>query len=146
MTTNLLDFDSAGLTAWFGARGEKPFRARQVMKWMHKEQVADFGAMTDLAKSLRAKLDAEASIALPPIVGDSIAADGTRKWLLDVGNGNAVESVFIPEDDRGTLCISTQAGCAVDATSVRTSAAIVTSGATTLCMAPFDTIVSWMTR
>ena len=114
MTANLLDFDAAGLTAWFGARGEKPFRARQVMKWMHKEQVADFGAMTDLAKSLRATLESEAEISLPPIVGDTTAADGTRKWLLDVGNGNAIESVFIPEDDRGTLCISTQAGCAVD--------------------------------
>jgi 23S rRNA (adenine2503-C2)-methyltransferase len=76
--------------------------------------VADFGAMTDLAKSLRAKLEAEAEIVLPPVIRDSVASDGTRKWLLDVGVGNAVEAVFIPEDDRGTLCISTQAGCAVD--------------------------------
>ncbi|MDB5804682.1 MAG: Fe-S cluster redox protein [Betaproteobacteria bacterium] len=114
MTSNLLDYDGPGLAEWFGARGEKPFRARQVMKWMHQSQVADFGAMTDLAKSLRAKLEAEAEIVLPPVIRDNVASDGTRKWLLDVGVGNAVEAVFIPEDDRGTLCISTQAGCAVD--------------------------------
>jgi len=114
MSSNLLDYDAQGLAAWFGARGEKPFRARQVMKWMHKEQVADFGAMTDLAKSLRSMLQAEAQVTLPAVIRDSVAGDGTRKWLLDVGNGNAVEAVFIPEDDRGTLCISTQAGCAVD--------------------------------
>jgi 23S rRNA (adenine2503-C2)-methyltransferase len=117
MTTspsNLLDYDGPGLAAWFGARGEKPFRARQVMKWMHQSQVADFGAMTDLAKSLRAKLETEAEITLPPVIRDDVASDGTRKWLLDVGVGNAIETVFIPEDDRGTLCISTQAGCAVD--------------------------------
>lgn len=114
MKTNLLDYDGEGLAAWFGARGEKPFRARQVLKWMHQSQVADFGAMTDLAKSLRARLEAEAEITLPPVIRDNVAADGTRKWLLDVNNGNAVEAVFIPEDDRGTLCVSTQAGCAVD--------------------------------
>ncbi len=113
-SSNLLDYDGPGLTAWFGAHGEKPFRARQVLKWLHKEQVADFGAMTDLAKGLRSKLEAEAEITLPPVVGDHVADDGTRKWLLDVGKGNAIEAVFIPEDDRGTLCISTQAGCAVD--------------------------------
>jgi 23S rRNA (adenine2503-C2)-methyltransferase len=114
MATNLLDYDAQGLAAWFSARGEKPFRAKQVLKWMHQSQVADFGAMTDLAKSLRAKLESEATIALPPVIRDNVANDGTRKWLLDVNNGNAVETVFIPEDDRGTLCISTQAGCAVD--------------------------------
>jgi len=114
MSTNLLNYDAPGLAAWFAARGEKPFRAKQVLKWMHQSQVADFAAMTDLAKDLRAKLQSEAEIALPPVVADNIATDGTRKWLLEVGPGNAVEAVFIPEDDRGTLCVSTQAGCAVD--------------------------------
>ncbi len=114
MTTNLLDFDAEGLTAWFAARGEKPFRARQVMHWMHQRFVSDFSDMTDIAKSLREKLLAEADISIPSISSDHIASDGTRKWLLNVGQGNAVETVFIPEDDRGTLCVSTQAGCAVD--------------------------------
>jgi 23S rRNA (adenine2503-C2)-methyltransferase len=114
MTTNLLDFDSDALAAWFAARGEKPFRARQVMHWVHQRFVSDFADMTDIAKSLREKLVAEAEIAVPSIVSDHIARDGTRKWLLDLGRGNAVEAVFIPEDDRGTLCVSTQAGCAVD--------------------------------
>ena len=114
MTTNLLDFDAAGLAAWFAARGEKPFRARQVSHWMHQRFVSDFADMTDVAKSLRAKLASEAEIRLPNVISDHVARDGTRKWLLDVGQGNAIEAVFIPEDDRGTLCISTQAGCAVD--------------------------------
>ena len=114
MTTNLLDFDTEGLAAWFAARDEKPFRAKQVLRWMHQRFVDDFADMTDVAKSLREKLSAEAEIRVPAVISDHIARDGTRKWLLDVGTGNAVESVFIPEDDRGTLCISTQAGCAVD--------------------------------
>lgn len=114
MATNLLDFDADGLAAWFAARGEKPFRARQVSHWMHQRFVSDFADMTDVAKSLRAKLIAEAEIRVPAVISDNVARDGTRKWLLDVGQGNAVEAVFIPEDDRGTLCISTQAGCAVD--------------------------------
>jgi 23S rRNA (adenine2503-C2)-methyltransferase len=114
MQTNLLDLDADGLQAWFAARGEKGFRARQVMKWLHQSCVDDFAAMTDLAKSLRETLRAEARIAAPAIISDRLAEDGTRKWLHDVGNGNAVEAVFIPETDRGTLCVSTQAGCAVD--------------------------------
>ncbi len=114
MTTNLLDFDADGLAAWFGARGEKPFRARQVSHWMHQRFVSDFADMSDVAKSLREKLIAQAEIAVPAVISDHVARDGTRKWLLNVGNGNAVEAVFIPEEDRGTLCISTQAGCAVD--------------------------------
>ena len=114
MTTNLLDFDADGLVAWFGARGEKPFRARQLSHWMHQRFVADFADMSDVAKSLREKLMAQAEIAVPAVISDHVARDGTRKWLLNVGNGNAVEAVFIPEEDRGTLCISTQAGCAVD--------------------------------
>ena len=114
MTTNLLDFDADGLAEWFGARGEKPFRARQVSHWMHQRFVSDFADMSDVAKSLREKLMAQAEIAVPAVISDHVARDGTRKWLLDVGHGNAVEAVFIPEEDRGTLCISTQAGCAVD--------------------------------
>ena len=111
---NLLDFDVDGLVAWFAGLGEKPFRARQVMRWMHHEGCDDFDAMTDVAKSLRAKLKDVAVIRPPVPVRDSISADGTRKWLLDVGNANAVETVFIPETSRGTLCVSSQAGCALD--------------------------------
>lgn len=114
MTTNLLDFDIEGLTGWFARLGEKPFRARQVLSWMHRFGVDDFGQMTDVAKTLRARLAAEAEIRGPMPLRDSIAADGTRKWLLDVGNGNAVETVFIPEANRGTLCVSTQVGCALE--------------------------------
>lgn len=111
---NLLDFDVEGLVAWFAGLGEKPFRARQVMRWMHHEGCADFDAMTDVAKSLRAKLKTLAVIRPPLPVRDSVSSDGTRKWLLDVGNANAVETVFIPETSRGTLCVSSQAGCALD--------------------------------
>jgi len=111
---NLLDFDAAGLTDWFAQLGEKPFRARQVLRWMHRFGVDDFGQMTDVAKTLRAKLADMAEIRGPVPVRDSTAADGTRKWLLDVGSHNAVETVFIPEANRGTLCISTQVGCALE--------------------------------
>jgi 23S rRNA (adenine2503-C2)-methyltransferase len=114
MTVNLLDFDAAGLTAFFAEHGEKPFRARQVLRWMHRFGQGDFDAMTDIAKSLREKLKAMAVVLPPAIVSDKLSDDGTRKFLFDVGGGNAVETVFIPEDDRGTLCISTQAGCALD--------------------------------
>ncbi|WP_371324786.1 23S rRNA (adenine(2503)-C(2))-methyltransferase RlmN [Dechloromonas sp. ZY10] len=114
MTVNLLDFDAEGLLAWFAENGEKPFRARQVLRWMHRSGVADFDAMTDIAKSLRDKLKAMAVVLPPTVVSDKLSDDGTRKFLLDVGGNNAVETVFIPEDDRGTLCISTQAGCALD--------------------------------
>ena len=114
MTVNLLDFDAAGLTAFFAGIGEKPFRAKQVLRWMHRFGQNDFDAMTDIAKSLREKLKAIASVTPPAIVSDKLSDDGTRKFLFDVGGSNAVETVFIPEDDRGTLCISTQAGCALD--------------------------------
>ena len=114
MTVNLLDFDAAGLTAFFAGIGEKPFRAKQVLRWMHRFGQSDFDAMTDIAKSLREKLKAIASVTPPAIVSDKLSDDGTRKFLFDVGGSNAVETVFIPEDDRGTLCISTQAGCALD--------------------------------
>ena len=111
---NLLDFDAAGLTDWFAQLGEKSFRARQVLRWMHRFGVDDFGQMTDVAKSLRAKLAEVAEIRGPVPVRDTAAGDGTRKWLLDVGGYNAVETVFIPEANRGTLCISTQVGCALE--------------------------------
>ena len=114
MTTNLLDFDAQGLTAFFAEHDEKPFRARQVLRWMHRFGQRDFAAMTDIAKSLRTKLETLASITPPILVADRLSDDGTRKFLFDVGGGNAIESVFIPEDDRGTLCVSTQAGCALD--------------------------------
>jgi len=112
--TNLLDLDAAGLATLFAEHGEKPFRAKQVAHWIHQRFVDDVGAMTDLAKPLREWLAAESAIRGPTVIKDSTAPDGTRKWLLDAGSGNAVESVYIPEDDRGTLCISSQAGCALD--------------------------------
>ena len=114
MTTNLLDFDAQGLTAFFAEHDEKPFRARQVLRWMHRFGQTDFMEMSDIAKTLREKLVQVAAVVPPGIVSDKLSDDGTRKFLFDVGNGNAVESVFIPEDDRGTLCVSTQAGCALD--------------------------------
>jgi 23S rRNA (adenine2503-C2)-methyltransferase len=112
--TNLLDLDPDALAAWFAAHGHKPFRARQVSRWIHQRFVSSADAMTDLAKPLRTALAAEAEIREPQVLRDDTAADGTRKWLLDAGGGNAVEAVYIPETDRGTLCISSQAGCALD--------------------------------
>jgi 23S rRNA (adenine2503-C2)-methyltransferase len=114
MPVNLLDFDAEGLTVWFAQQGEKPFRARQVLRWIHHFGEGDFNAMTDIAKSLREKLIATAAVSPAPTISDKLSDDGTRKFLFDVGNGNAVETVFIPEDDRGTLCISSQAGCALE--------------------------------
>jgi 23S rRNA (adenine2503-C2)-methyltransferase len=114
MKTNLLGLDAAGLAAFFQTLGEKPFRARQVMRWVHQRRENDFARMSDLAKDLRAKLAARAAVAAPQIVGDHLAADGTRKWLLKVDGANAVDSVFIPETGRGTLCVSSQAGCTLD--------------------------------
>ena len=111
---NLLDLDPQGLERYFAERGDKPFRARQVSRWIHQRFAGDAASMTDLAKGLRTALAAEATIASPPVIRDSVASDGTRKWLFDVGAGNAIESVYIPEDDRGTLCVSSQAGCAMD--------------------------------
>ena len=110
---NLLDLDLAGLTAYCEQLGEKPFRATQLFRWIHQRGVADFSAMTDLAKSLRTRLPDEAEVRSLPVLSRHNSADGTVKWLFDVGEGNAVETVFIPETDRGTLCISSQAGCAV---------------------------------
>jgi 23S rRNA (adenine2503-C2)-methyltransferase len=111
---NLLDLDAAGLVAYCASLGEKPFRAKQLQRWIHQFGAHDFDGMTDLAKSLREKLKTRATIVSPPALQDHTSADGTRKWLLDVGDGNAVETVFIPEEARGTLCVSSQAGCAVN--------------------------------
>ena len=113
-SVNLLDLDAQGLVAYCDSLGEKPFRAKQLQRWIHQYNAADFDGMTDLAKSLREKLKGRATITMPDIVSDNVSTDGTRKWLIDVGNSNAVETVFIPEETRGTLCVSSQAGCAVN--------------------------------
>jgi 23S rRNA (adenine2503-C2)-methyltransferase len=113
MTTNLLDFDLEGLAAFCEQLGEKRFRATQLFRWIHQRGATEFAQMSDLAKSLRDKLAGTALIEGLPVISQHESADGTIKWLFDVGAGNAVEAVFIPEDDRGTLCISSQAGCAV---------------------------------
>ena len=111
---NLLGLDREALDAYVARLDEKPFRARQLMRWIHRRGAAEFDAMSDLAKSLRTKLAGRATISAPAVIGDGVSSDGTRKWLLDVGRGDAIETVFIPEDDRGTLCVSSQAGCAVN--------------------------------
>jgi 23S rRNA (adenine2503-C2)-methyltransferase len=110
---NLLDFDLGGLAAYCEGLGEKRFRATQLFRWIHQRGAADFEGMSDLAKSLRDKLAGRAAVAGLPVISQREAADGVIKWLFDVGDGNAVEAVFIPEEDRGTLCVSSQAGCAV---------------------------------
>ncbi len=110
---NLLEFDRDALAAFCEQLGEKRFRATQLFRWIHQKGAADFSQMSDLAKSLRDKLTGRALIATMPVISEQASADGTIKWLFDVGSGNAIETVFIPEDDRGTLCISSQAGCAV---------------------------------
>ncbi|MDB5829127.1 MAG: rRNA ((2503)-C2)-methyltransferase [Variovorax sp.] len=112
-TANLLEFDLEGLAAFCERLGEKRFRATQLFRWIHQRGASDFSEMTDLAKSLREKLATTARIEALPVTTQHESADGTIKWLFDVGDGNAVEAVFIPEDDRGTLCVSSQAGCAV---------------------------------
>ena len=113
MTANLLDFDLEGLAAFCGQLGEKRFRATQLFRWIHQKGATDFDQMTDLAKSLREKLTGAAHIQGLNLVSRHDSADGTIKWLFDVGAGDVIETVFIPEADRGTLCISSQAGCAV---------------------------------
>ena len=116
MTTqpiNLLNFDLDGLVDWCAQLGEKRVRAVQLFRWIHQKGVSDFAAMSDLAQSLRSKLTQQATVQALPVITQHISADGTIKWLFDVGDGNAIESVFIPETDRGTLCVSSQAGCAV---------------------------------
>jgi 23S rRNA (adenine2503-C2)-methyltransferase len=113
MTANLLDFDLEGLTVFCERLGEKRFRATQLFRWIHQKGVAPFDEMSDLAKSLREKLKGCATVTCSNVLSQQFSSDGTIKWLFDVGGGNAVETVFIPEEDRGTLCISSQAGCAV---------------------------------
>ncbi len=117
-TVNLLGLDTAALAALLAAHGEKPFRARQISRWLHQRFVDDPASMSDLAKASREWLASAGAIRGPTVIRDTTADDGTRKWLLDAGNGNAVEAVYIPEADagryRGTLCISSQAGCALD--------------------------------
>ncbi len=112
--TNLLDLDAEAMAAWCAAHDEKAFRGTQLLQWIHRAGVADFSAMTTIARSLRDKLIATAEVRELQPLSDHTSEDGTRKWLLDVGQGNAVEMVYIPETSRGTLCISTQAGCAVN--------------------------------
>ncbi|MGD9833991.1 MAG: 23S rRNA (adenine(2503)-C(2))-methyltransferase RlmN [Piscinibacter sp.] len=113
MAVNLLDFDLEGLAAYCESLGEKRFRAVQLYRWIHQKGESDFEKMSDLAKSLRGKLAGAAEVRGLPLISEHRSADGTIKWLFDVGDGNAVESVYIPEEDRGTLCVSSQAGCAV---------------------------------
>ncbi len=111
---NLLDLDRRDLDAFFARLGEKPFRAVQLMKWLYHERVTDFAAMTNLGKALRERLAECAEIRLPEIVLDQASQDGSHKWLIRLDSGNSVETVFIPEPDRGTLCVSSQIGCPLD--------------------------------
>jgi 23S rRNA (adenine2503-C2)-methyltransferase len=110
---NLLGLDSASLTSLVSQWGDKPFRAKQISRWVHQRGVADFDQMTDLAQAFRVRLKQNCVVSPPAVVQRHQSSDFTRKWLFDVGQGNAIETVFIPEDDRGTLCISSQAGCTV---------------------------------
>ena len=119
---NLLGKPEAALTRFFDGLGEKPFRARQVLQWIHQRNASQFDEMTDLSKSLRAQLGEIASIELPTAISERKSADGTVKWLFESGAGQAVETVFIPEPGRGTLCISSQVGCAMDCSFCATGA------------------------
>jgi 23S rRNA (adenine2503-C2)-methyltransferase len=114
--TNLLGLTRGGMGAFVAEMGEKPFRARQLMKWIYRRATGDFAAMTDLGKDFRQRLDAVAEVRVPEVVVAQVSADGTRKWLLKLESGQAIEMVFIPEPGRGTLCISSQLGCAMDCT------------------------------
>lgn len=130
MSLNLLGLNREQFQAWCAERGEKPFRARQMMRWMHQSGVNDFALMSDVSRDFREQLSACAVIEAPQVLRDTTAPDGTRKWLFDVGTGNAIEAVYIPEGDaddepaaegapavrryRGTLCVSSQAGCALE--------------------------------
>ena len=116
MTVNLLDLDQPKLAAFFAELGEKPFRAKQLLRWMHHFGERDFAQMTDIARTLRDRLATVAEIRPPEVRVEQISEDGTRKWLIDVGADNGIETVFIPEDDRGTLCVSSQVGCALECT------------------------------
>ncbi|MGZ5579820.1 MAG: 23S rRNA (adenine(2503)-C(2))-methyltransferase RlmN [Methylobacter sp.] len=115
-TINLLDYDRKGLAAFFAELGEKPFRATQLLKWIYQEGVEDFDLMTNLSKPLRAYLTENCYIATPEIVLEKVATDGTCKWVMQTSCGNRIETVFIPEEGRGTLCVSSQIGCALACT------------------------------
>jgi 23S rRNA (adenine2503-C2)-methyltransferase len=112
--TNLLGLDRAGLEDFFESIGEKKFRATQVMKWIHQLGITDFQQMNNLSKDLRTQLDASSCVQNLHVTKDQVSKDGTRKWLLQLHDGNHIEAVFIPENDRGTLCVSSQVGCALD--------------------------------
>ena len=112
--TNLLDLDRTGLVDFFTSRGEKSFRATQVMKWIYGQGVTDFEAMSNISKGLRADLQDWAEVSLPEVVSDHLSDDGSRKWLLKMADGNCIETVYIPEADRGTLCVSSQVGCTLN--------------------------------
>lgn len=114
LPVNLLGLPRAGLEALFAEWGERPFRAVQIMKWLHHRGVDDFDRMTDLSRALRERLAAEAVVRMPEVVHEHVSADGTRKWLMGLEDGQRIEVVFIPEKDRGTLCVSSQVGCALD--------------------------------
>jgi 23S rRNA (adenine2503-C2)-methyltransferase len=111
---NLLDLDRSDLEAFFSELGEKPFRAEQVMKWIHQQGVVNFEAMTNLSKALRQRLREVAQVSLPQVRLRQTSRDGTQKWLLQLDDANCIETVFIPELDRGTLCVSSQVGCILD--------------------------------
>ncbi|MCK5918917.1 MAG: 23S rRNA (adenine(2503)-C(2))-methyltransferase RlmN, partial [Cocleimonas sp.] len=113
---NLLDFTSEKLKDFFIEKGEKPFRATQIIKWLHQHCVDDFDQMSNVSKKLRSELQTFAEIRAPEVVLDKASSDGTHKWLLRLEDGNCIETVFIPEKDRGTLCVSSQVGCALDCT------------------------------
>jgi 23S rRNA (adenine2503-C2)-methyltransferase len=119
---NLLDLDEAGLRALFVSIGEKPFRAEQVLKWIYHQAETDIGAMTNLGLALREKLQICAEIKLPEIIQEQQSSDGTVKWLIGFHGGNAVETVYIPEPKRGTLCVSSQVGCALNCSFCSTGA------------------------
>ncbi len=116
MTINLLNFNATNLTNFCREIGEKPFRAKQLLRWIHQSGEADFTNMSNLAKVLRDKLSVTAEVRPPQVISEHISADGTRKWLMDVGVGNGIEMVYIPESSRSTLCISSQVGCALECT------------------------------
>lgn len=111
---NLLEFDRLALVEWFRARGEKPFRAQQVLKWIHQQGADSFAGMSNLSKSLREALQTDACIGSLQVATDQRSADGSRKWLFELDDGNCIESVYIPEAGRATLCISSQVGCALN--------------------------------
>src|SRR5210317_2670668 len=111
---NLLDLDEVRLREFFLSIGEKPFRAEQVLKWIYHQGVTNFDQMTNLSKDLRQNLERVAVVDPPKVLSEQVSLDGTTKWLIGFGGGNAVETVYIPEPSRGTLCISSQVGCALD--------------------------------